>query len=188
MDELIQAMSIEELLKFKESYPGNTSLATIVDGYIEVKQREVDKAEAKAKFEKEIAKLVVKLPHPEDVYNVYLRWAKTDEPMGEVELVELPDGGTEERQATTEVWKWVVETNKALPVLKSSGKGSGNGSPKRMIVVKKLEGDTVTTLGTYESGADFCRQHEIDYTNNSPIRALKSQGYLPFLAADGKAI
>lgn len=206
-NDLLDVMSVDELVQFKAAYPNNESLAKIVDGYIEVKRAEEARVEAKAKFETGIAKMVAKLPHPDDIYNVYLRWAEVEEAVGEPEVVEVPlmntetgrqvvgeEGKlmttTEMRQPTTKVWKWVVETNKAFPVVgKATSGGSGNGSPKRAITVKRLEPDnTVTVLGTFDSGADFCRTHGIDYTNNSPIRALKSAGYLPFLASDGKAI
>ena len=40
MDELIQAMSISELRKFRNQYKDNASVCKIVDGYIEIKVKE----------------------------------------------------------------------------------------------------------------------------------------------------
>ena len=164
MDELIKAMTNEQLEAIKVEHADNPSIQTLVDGILETRASEVAQVAVKAKFEAAIAKLVSKgIPvPPEGVHNVYIRYAEVEVPEGEPEEVAItnPDTGevtTEMRQATTKVWQWVVEVNKATSVTSKSagGNGSTKDGGKRTIVVKQIVGDTVVDCGEYPSGADF---------------------------------
>ena len=104
MDELIKVMSDEALLKLKSDNEGNESVSKLVDGILEGRVREVAQAKALAGFETGITKLFAKLPHPEDIHNVYVRWGEVDIPDGDGEEIQVtgPDGSvtTEVRQPT----------------------------------------------------------------------------------------
>ena len=102
--ELIKVMSDEALLKLKSDNDGNESISRLVDGILEGRVREVAQAKAMAGFETGITKLFAKLPHPEDIHNVYVRWGEVDIPDGDGEEIQVtgPDGSvtTEVRQPT----------------------------------------------------------------------------------------
>lgn len=196
MDELIQAMSIPELEDFKTKYEGNESVTKIIDGYIEVKTRQEAQAKAKADFEKAIGKLIGKLPHPEDVHNIYMRWAKHEEaiPDSEVEKVilrngvvlkELPadskaeiDAGiivVEERQPSQEIWGWEVETNKGFSVGKASASPTAS---KRAITINKRDGQSLVMVGNFPSASKACEHLGITLGGDSATRVLNREGYI----------
>ena len=178
MDELIQAMSIPELEKFKASYPTNESIQKIVDGYIAVRHQEEAKIKAKAEFEATIAKLVGKLPHPDDVYNVYLAWREVEiEDTSQAPEEVVVNGTKELRHPKTKVAKWVVELNKGFQVSKGSTT-TLTGSTKRAITVKKVQGDTLAPAGNFHSASEACKHLKLTIGGDSAMRVLQREGYL----------
>lgn len=197
MDELIQAMSNDELEAIKTKHSDNPSILTLIDGILETRVKEAEQVQAKAKFTSGITKLFDKLPHPEDIYNVVARWSIVDEvdttaEPEEVEIVETPaevdkDGKiitpavmvTESRQPTVQVSKWIVETNKGITV-RAAG-GGGNGEPKtskRAITVKKIEGDTLIPKGNFASASKACEHLKLTIGGDSATRVLSREGYM----------
>ena len=175
MDDLIQAMSIKELEEFKVTYKDNESASRILDGYIEAKKREEEKEQAKADFEKQIAKLTTKLPHPEDIYNVYLRWAEVDEPTGgteEVEVVDVEGNKTMEmRTPTTKVYKWVVEVNKGFAVKATGNATTATTRRVKTVYRKGVDGSLVqvhpdTPITTWTEWREYLNSHPDLLTKN----------------------
>ena len=186
MDELIQAMSIPELQHFKEQYAGNESIIKIVDGYIVVKEQEIAKAKAKDEFGKVIAKMVAKLPHPDDVLNVHLRWAEVEveDTSQEPEEVEV-EGVKELRYPKIKMFQWVVELNKGFQVSKtSSGGNQVSGTSKRAITVKRIEGESLVPVGNFHSANEACKHLRLIIGGDSANRVLQRDGYLS-QACDG---
>lgn len=176
MDELIQAMSIPELVDFKTKYEGNESVTKILDGYIEVKTRQEAQAKAKADFEKAIGKMLGKLPHPDDVHNIYMRWAKHDEPIPDSEAVEVMiDGEAVMRQPVEEVWGWEVETNKGFSVGRSTTTLTAS---KRAVTVNKRDGQSLVMVGNFPSASKACEHLGITLGGDSATRVLNREGYI----------
>jgi len=192
MDELIQAMSIAELENFKTTYKDNGSITKIVDGYIEVKARQEAQARAKEDFSKAIGKLVAKLPHPDDVHNIYLAWREvevedTTHEGEEVELVVTPavvndEGnittpavmGKERRYPKVMVYQWVVELNKGFSV----GKASQVTTSKRAITLNKRNGQALEFIGNFLSASKACESLKIPIGGDSATRVLNREGYI----------
>lgn len=201
MDALIQAMSIPELETFKKQYSDNESIVKIVDGYIEVKVREDAQAKAKADFTKAIEKLVNKLPHPEDVHNVYLRWAEleVEDRSQEPEMVEVvvtpaevdKDGAIvvdaitepQPRYPMVKTWAWVVELNKGFQIARGVGQPT---TSKRAISVHKREGSTLQFVGNFQSASKACEYMKIIIGGDSATRVLARDGYIldPYTGTD----
>ena len=183
MDELIRAMTIPELENFKTTYKDNDSVTKIIDGYIEVKGREVAQAKAKADFEKAVGKLVSKLPHPDDVHNVHMRWVEVEEVIPGSELEEvIIDGVPEMRQPMGMVSKWVVELNKGFTVARGGGTTS-----KRAVTVYKQNHDTADELiGNFSSAAEACKHLELKIGGDVGTRVLNRWGYVyePYTGTD----
>lgn len=195
MDELIQAMSIAELLKFKETYKDNESIGKVLDGYIEVKQKQEAQDKAKEAFGKAIEKLADKLPHPEDVHNVYLAWREVDEEDTSQEPIMVDivvkqavvdsEGRIAEpaviepqpRYPTHKVNKWVVEVNKGFQVGKITTTSQSEAT-RRAITVWKRNGTNLEEIGKYPSGAEACKDLSIPCVGDNPIRVLGREGYL----------
>lgn len=182
MDELIQAMSIAELETFKTQYHDNESITKIIDGYIEVKVRQVAQEKAKADFAKAIGKLADKLPHPDDIHNVYMAWREVDEPVpgSEPEEVEIDIGdgskSIETRQPMQKVAKWVVELNKGFQVGRTTS-GTPTAS-KRAITLHKRNGTQLELIGNFPSASKACEYLKITIAGDSATRVLAREGYI----------
>ena len=191
MDELIQAMSIAELETFKTTYKENDSIVKIIEGYIEVKTRQEAQEKAKADFAKAIGKLVDKLPHPDDVHNVYLRWAEVEVPIPNSELVELSEdvckaNGLEvgtKRQPTHKVYQWQVELNKGFTVGKSAATPT---TSKRAITLHKRDGLSLTFIGNFPMASKACEHLKLLLGGDSATRVLQREGYIvdPYAGTD----
>ena len=77
MDELIQAMSNEDLVNLKNKHTDVPSLATLIDGILEARGRELAQLAAITKFENGIAKFFngrdkngkfIGLVHPDNIH------------------------------------------------------------------------------------------------------------------------
>ena len=175
VEELIKAMSDEDLQALKVKYANNEAIVKLIDGILETRQVEADKARVKADFEAKVLKLA-KLPTPpEDIHNLYLRWAEVEESVGEPEPVEV-NGTTEMRQPTTKVWKWIIEVNKGFQVAKTT-----NGIPrvtKRSISVSKREGNTLVPIGNFTNATEACKYLKLTIGGDSANRVLQRDGYI----------
>lgn len=202
MDELIQAMSIPELQKFKGQYSDNDSIVKIVDGYIEVKQKQVAQEKAKADFTRVIARLINKLPHPNDVHNVYMRWAEVEveDTSGEPEMVNITtkeavldkDGSVIESAVSEEQprypkhmeYQWVVELNKGFRV--GAGATGEASVSKRAVTLNKRDGQQLTFVGNFPSASKACEHLKIALGGDSATRVLNREGYIldPYTGTD----
>ncbi|KKL92568.1 hypothetical protein LCGC14_1883390 [marine sediment metagenome] len=194
MDELIQAMSDQDLIDFKAKNPTNESLNTLIDGILAKRESDVVAVKLLDKFTKEVDKLIAKLPHPETVHNVYIRWAEcevTDEAAEavEVEIVDEPaklgDDGTtatpavahmESRKPTHKVHQWVVDLNKGFNV--GTGNKATPTATKRGITLNKRNGNTLEFAGNFPSAAVGCKHLSIDKGSDSAVRVLQREGYI----------
>jgi hypothetical protein len=183
MDELYRAMTSEDLNELKRKYADNPNVVTLIDGILQA--REVEEATAKIakEFEVKIAKLA-RLPEPpEGIHNVYLRWAKVDEPIQGSEAMEVevtqPDGSKvmEMRQPTTEVWRWVVELNKAFQVTRQTAT-NGVKTSKRAITVNKRNGSTLEPVGNFTSATKACTYLKLPIGADSAMRVLTRNSYI----------
>ena len=190
MDELIAAMSIVELGKFKDQYTDNESITKIVDGYIEVKTKQEAQVKAKADFTKVIAKLINKLPHPEDVHNVYMAWreVEVEDKSKEAEEVTIHH---EDGEDTTEMrfpkhmeHQWVVELNKGFKV-GSTGSSEPTAS-KRAITLNKRNGQALEFVGNFPSASKACEHLNLNTGGDSATRVLAREGYIldPYTGTD----
>jgi len=203
MDDLIKAMSVEELEKFKAGYMENESIQRIVDGYITIKQAEVVQARAMEDFGKAIGKVADKLVHPEGIYNVYLAWMEveaedTSQPAIEVEVIieqAVVDGegtiitpavkGMESRHPMVKVWKWAVELNKGFSVQKS-GSATSTSSSKRAITVKLIHSDKAPELiGNFRSAKEACVHLNLIVGTDSAMRVLTNRNPYMVVAYEG---
>lgn len=175
-NDFINAMSEGDIREQLEKYKDNPSVVTLLNGVLEARIREVAQAKAKADFEKGISKLFSKLPHPEDVHNVYVRWAEVDEPTGEPEEEVMIDGKPEMRQPTTKVSKWVVQVNKSV-VVSRGGSGVVTAS-KRAITVMKRNGLNLQPIGNFVSASKACEYLELPIGGDSATRVLEREGYI----------
>ena len=206
MEELIQAMSIPELEVFKTTYKDNESVCKVIDGYIEVKVATEVQAKAQEAFGKAIGKMVDKLPHPDNVHNVYLAWQEVEEedttqeadsivvfnkdgtPLGcEVEALsddqkkELDKGDLvlECRYPLVKLHKWIVTLNKGFVVNRS---GSGNGgvtSSKRGITVSKrgeANPSQLELVGNFPNASKACEHLKLLLGGDSGTRVLQREG------------
>ena len=183
MDELIQAMSIPELHDFKARYPDNGSLLTIIDGHIKIKTREEVQGKAREAFGKAIGKLVDKLPHPDDVHNVFLRWVEvevedTSQEPEEVTIHEVDgiEAHVETRYPRSKVWQWEAEFNKGFQVGKATN--SQPSSNKRAITLYKRNGLQNELVGNFTSASKACEHIRVPIGGDSAPRVLAREGYI----------
>ena len=197
MDGLIEAMSDEDIEGLKVKFEGNTSINTLIDGIIESRKVEAEKAKVLTKFTADIAKTYEKLGHPDGIHNVYARWSEVDIPDLSVEptdvnIIDTPaildkDGNiitpaethTEPRRPTIKGWKWVVSVNHADKV--SSGgstPGTKQGTSKRAITVyERNKAGADTNKGNYPSASKACESLGIPTGGDSAMRVLTREGY-----------
>ena len=195
---VFEKMSTKELETFKLTYKDNPSVVAIVDVALIQRKAEEVAAAVKAKFADGIAKLVGKLPHPEDVYNIYMAWREVEEqdttkPASEVTITDSSpildkDGKittpavshVEKRHPSIRVSKWVVELNKGFSVQKSSGTTTTPGTSKRAILVSKrnvANPNNLEIVGNYRTGAEACQHLHIEPGQGSANLALTKAGY-----------
>lgn len=204
MDELIGLMNDSDLLELKDKYSTNPSVVTLIDGILEGRANTAREVEAKAKFESGIAKLFTKLPHPEDVNNVFVRWGKVEVPdttkdAEEVEVVETPakvkDGEivedavmkTETRYPMLEVYQWIVEVNARTAKLTGDTSSGGSQAPsKRAIKVFKRDGLELVDKGNYASASKACEALGLTIGGDSATRVLARDGFIvePYTGTD----
>lgn len=197
-DELINAMSDKDIEEMKGKYADNASVILLLDGILATRGKDKAQAKAKQKFEAGIAKLFSSLPHPEDVHNVYVRWAEVEEEVVdeeaeevEVEVVKTPavldkDGKIVEeavvelvkRKPTVavKVWKWVVQVNKSVTV-KPGASGKATTS-KRAIKVFKRNGTQLEDKGNYQSASKACEKLGLTIGGDSATRVLARDGFI----------
>lgn len=179
MEELIKAMSDEDLAGLKDKYSDNPSVVSLIEGILATKAKTAEQAKAMATFEKGIAKTFAKLPHPDNIHNVYARWAEVDVADGEPELVDVtqPDGVIvqESRQPSHKEWGWVVEVNHAVRAVSPSDTPKAS---KRAITVFKRSGTQLEPQGNFTSASKACESLKILIGGDSATRVLARDGFI----------
>lgn len=188
MENLIKGMSLEDLQlarkTYGEKYP---DLIKDIDTEIANRKALAKAEEVKAKFVGMIESIFANpkkpLPHPEDIANIYVRWAEVEEETGEAEVeVEIADDkGVKSkvmRKPMRKVFKWVVEVNKAFNPVKTTNTTFGNGTRKRAISVKHIEGDKLVTIGNFRTAKEACGYLKLDVGADSANRVLTTFKYL----------
>lgn len=191
MEELINAMSDEDLVGLKQKYPDNPSIVTLIDGILATRAKVAEQAKAMAKFTKSIAKTFASLPHPDDIHNIFIRWGEMDVADGEPEEVDVvvtpakTDGdgkitepavmGTELRTPTHKEYGWIVEVNHAV---KATPSASVPKASKRAITVFKRNGTTLEPQGNFASGQAACDFLKIPVGTDDAKRVLLREGYI----------
>ena len=173
-DELINAMSTEELEALKLKHSNNASITTLIDGILEGRAKVEAQLAIKAKFEKDITKIVDKLPHPDDVHNILLSWREVDIPNGEPEEVEV-DGEMVTRQPSEKQWMYVVTVNHACKV--TSGGNTTKVSKREVAIFKHNPEGADESLGNFPSYADFAKHQGIVVGSDSARRAVERDGF-----------
>lgn len=173
----IEAMDEEAIKGQLEKYKDNPSVVTLLNGVLEARIREEAERKAEVDFERAIGKIVAKLPHPEKVHNIYIRWGEVEVPTGEPDEEVVIDGEPEMRTPTRKEYQWVVQVNKAVSI----GRGaSGNGSKvsKRAIMVMKRNGLALQPVGNFPSASKACEYLKIPLGGDSGNRVLAREGYI----------
>lgn len=182
MDELILAMSNEDLATLKAKYSDNEAVTKLIEGILETREKAEAEARAKVEFEKGITKLFAKLPHPEDVHNVYVRWGEVEveDTSVEGEAIEVINPDTQE--VTTEMrypkhteYQWIVQVNKATKVMAGSGEAK---TSKRGITVYKRVGLNLELVGHYASASKACEALSLPVGADSAGRVLDREAYI----------
>lgn len=199
MEELIKELSNKELKAMKEQHKDNETVVKLIDGILEGRVKEEAEAKAKENFTKVIGKVFAKLPHPEDIHNIYVRWCEVDVEVEdaeaeevEVEVVKTPavldkDGtittpavmATEKRKpmVTIKQYQWVVELNHSV-VVKSGASGNSPATSKRAIKVMKRNGLQLEDKGNYANASIACKSLGLAIGGDSATRVLARDGYI----------
>lgn len=193
MEELINAMSDEDLAGLKAKYSDNPSVVTLIDGILATRAKTAEQAVAMASFTKGIAKTFAKLPHPDNIHNVYARWAEVEveDTTQEPEMVDITtkqavtdkDGNVLEpaviepqpRYPTHKEWGWVVEVNHAIRAVSTSDTPKAS---KRAITVYKRHGTTLEPQGNFVSASKACEALKLIVGGDSATRVLARDGFI----------
>ena len=175
-NDFIKAMSEADIREQLEKYKDNPSVVTLLEGVLEARVREVAEAKAKVDFEKGITKLFARLPHPEDVHNVYVRWGEVEVPTGEPDEEVVIDGETQMRTPTRKEYQWIPQVNKSVTV--SRGGGEVSKVSKRAIIVMKRNGLALQPVGNFPSASKACEYLKIPLGGDSGNRVLAREGYI----------
>ena len=189
MEELIKAMSNEDLATLGAKYKDNPSVTSLIDGILVARKREEAEAKAKARFTLDISKLFAKLPHPEDVHNVYAAWREVEMPIegskperlaDEVCIANKLELGTM-RQPTTKQMCWVVETNKGFQAGKASGSTTQGKVTNTLaiLVSKRSVGDSsqLVLAGKFPNASRACEYLKLPIGGDSANRVLARAGF-----------
>ena len=172
MESLIEKLSNEDLEALKVKYAGIPSIATLIEGALEVRAKDAETAKVKLDFESKVLKLA-KLPAPpEGVYNVYLRWGEVDEAAGEPEMV-----NGEMRQPTIQVKKWIVEVNKSMHIGKGITTTKSEVGKRAVRIYKHNAMGVDVDWGVFASYADFAKSVKLEVGADSARRAVERDGY-----------
>ena len=180
-NELINAMGNDDLEAMKVKYADNDSVVKLIDGILESRVREVAERKAEVDFERGIARTLTKLPHPEKVHNIYIRWGEVEVPTGEpeeeVEVV-AEDGtkSTEMRQPTRKEYQWIPQVNKSV-VISRGGDGVTKVS-KRAITLYKRNGLALEDKGNFPSASKACEKLGLAIGGDSATRVLAREAYI----------
>jgi len=177
VEELIKAMSNEDLRALKAKYADNESIAKLIDGILEARRKEEAQVKVKATHNKKVNDFYAKLGEPpEGTHNHYARWAEVDEPTGEPEVEVMIDGKPVMRQPTAKVWKWVLEVNKAFQVGRTGT--TTTKIAKRSISVAKRVGNTLEPVGNFTNATKACEYLKLIVGGDSASRVLQRNGYI----------
>lgn len=205
-DKILNALSDAQIEEFKVKYAKVPSVITLLAGIEQARigarvmaeealKAQVEHEATMARFQDGIAKAFSKLPHPDEVHNVYASWQEVDVPTGEPEEVEVvkmnevtgkPVAGedgkpvTEKvmRTPTTKVWQWVVEVNHAMAKPTTKAGTSAQATTKRAITVYKREGTNLIAKGNFTSASKACEKLGLTIGGDSATRVLAREGYI----------
>jgi hypothetical protein len=178
MDELIRAMSTEDIQTLMQKYSGNESVTTMLNVALEERKHQAEQVKLIADFEAKLLKLA-KLPQPpESIHNVYMAWGEVEEPDGEAVEVEL-NGVKSMRQPTKKAWRWSVVCNKGFEVKHANSATTGAGkATKRAIRVYKRNGTILEAVGNFANATRACEALKIEVGADSAMRKLINMGYI----------
>lgn len=187
---LVGAMSDSKLAELKEEHKDNPSVVASIDEVLELRAKQAEQAQAKVEFERQIQKLVAKLPHPEDINNIFLHWGEVDVKDGEpIDFAIIGEGQVklasdltedelaqnypiEARTPSHKEYQWIVDVNHVTKV-----SGGGGNIPKRAISVYKRNGTQLELKGNFGSASKACEALGIVVGGDSAIRVLRREGY-----------
>lgn len=177
MDELILTMSDEDLATLKAKYSDNPSVTTLINGILEGRVKQAEQVKAKVDFERGITKLFAKLPHPEDVHNVFVRWGEVEveDTTAEAEEVQVEGGEPEMRYPTHTEYQWIVQVNKVTKVTSGSTEAK---SSKRAITIYKRNGLVLENKGNFGSASKACEALGLAIGGDSAMRVLARDGFI----------
>lgn len=196
MEALIGELSDKDLEDMKAKFTDKPSTVLMIDGILESRKAEANKAKILDQFGKALEKTFAKLPHPETVHNVFARWGETDmvdesAEAEDTEIIDTPailngDGQiitpatfhNERRRPTIKVMAWVVTVNYAQKVVAGT---TGNATPKaskRSIKVLKRDGLQLVDKGIYPSASKACEAFGLPLGGDSGTRVLAREGYI----------
>ena len=194
-DELINAMTNEDLQAMKEKNGGNVSVATLIDGILEARGKAEVETKAKLEFEKGITKVFAKLPHPEDVHNVYVRWGEVDVEDGEPVSMAFKDGIVfkpaselteeelsleltyEERTPSHKEYQWVVQVNKSVNIGSSASGKASTANKREVVIYKHNAGGADEEMGTFKDYTEFIKSMGFPKGGDSANRVAERNGY-----------
>lgn len=158
MEELINVMSDEELVALKDKFANNLSIATLIEGILATRAKDTEQAKAKTDFGRGITKLFAKLPHPDDIHNVYARWGEVEVVDSEPEEIEV-NGEMVMRSPSHKEFQWIVSVNHATQVRQGATSTNEVKANKRAVTVFRHNPDGADqNVGNFSS----C-QKAVDY-------------------------
>jgi len=183
-NDLIEAMTDDELRGLLEKHKGKESVEKLVNGILEAREAERNEAELVKTFNDTLKAIKLPIP-PKSVHNVYNAWAKVYRPLNKKEREELKatnpnitDAELDTRRVETDKWHWAGwTTNKAMTTTSSANKATTT-STKRAITVKKIEGDSLVLVGNFRNGNEACQYLKLQTGGDSAIRVLGRFGYV----------
>jgi hypothetical protein len=172
--------SNESLMALREQNKDSESVVTLVDSILKAREVEELANIGKLEFVASVADLINLPAPPQGVYNLFLAWQEVEIPVGEPEEVEVSDGKNkkhmETRQATEKVMQWVITTNHACKVGKTTS--GEKAAPKRSITVYKREGLNLEPVGNFDNGKNACEHLNLTVGGDSALRVLAREGYI----------
>lgn len=184
-NELIEAMSDDELLVILEKNKGKESVEKLVNGILEARETTRKEQAELETFMQALEALELPIP-PISVHNIYNPYRKATRKLNKKEREELkqtqPDITEEQldsKQVETDKFVWGGwQVNKAMNVTSSNQPKATTTSTKRAITVKKIDGDSLVLVGHFRNGNEACQYLKLQTGGDSAIRVLGRFGYV----------
>ena len=187
MEELIKAMSDEDLAGLKIKYANQPSLATLIDGILETRTKEAEIAKTIALRDKVAIKATNAILGEPSIWQ--LDWRKLPENQSmSVTTVEVDDtsqpqveavlNGVSELRYPKKLTRKVVIGTAITLVGKSPGQTTKTNGSKRAITVYKRNGTQLELIGHFASGQACCDHLKIPTGSDDAKRVLVREGYI----------